>query len=105
MPRKPTAIRAEAVLSRRLQRLHETPLQIPVASVAAAGLESIQIVFTCGLQALGRSNKLIAYELGLAHSTVRVLVARAAEKCGARARAELMARIAASGSASAVPRQ
>jgi ATP/maltotriose-dependent transcriptional regulator MalT len=33
------------------------------------------------LAALGRSNKLIAYELGLAHPTVRVLMARACPLC------------------------
>jgi DNA-binding CsgD family transcriptional regulator len=38
--------------------------------------------------ALGHSNKLIAYELGLAHSTVRVLLARASAKLGARGRQE-----------------
>jgi DNA-binding CsgD family transcriptional regulator len=43
------------------------------------------------LAALGRSNKLIAYELGLAHSTVRVLMARAAQKLGAQSRSELIA--------------
>ncbi len=47
------------------------------------------------LAALGRSNKLIAYELGLAHATVRVLMARAAKKLGARSRAELIERLAA----------
>lgn len=36
--------------------------------------------------ALGHSNKMIAYELGLAHSTVRVLLTRAATKLGARGR-------------------
>jgi DNA-binding CsgD family transcriptional regulator len=45
------------------------------------------------LAALGRSNKLIAYELGLAHATVRVLIARAAKKVGARSRSELIARL------------
>ena len=45
------------------------------------------------LAALGHSNKLIAYELGLAHSTVRVLFARAAAKLGARTRAEVIERI------------
>jgi DNA-binding CsgD family transcriptional regulator len=33
----------------------------------------------------------IAYELGLAHATVRVLLARAAAKLGARSRVELIA--------------
>jgi DNA-binding CsgD family transcriptional regulator len=40
----------------------------------------------------GRSNKLIAYELGLAHSTVRVLMARACVKLRATTRNELIAR-------------
>jgi DNA-binding CsgD family transcriptional regulator len=41
------------------------------------------------LIALGHSNKLIAYELGLAWSTVRVLIQRAARKLGVRTRREL----------------
>jgi len=41
---------------------------------------------------LGRWNKLIAYDLGIAHATVRVLLARAAAKAGVRTRAELVAR-------------
>lgn len=43
--------------------------------------------------ALGHHNKLIAYDLGIAHSTVRVLLARAAAKLGARTRAELVERV------------
>jgi DNA-binding CsgD family transcriptional regulator len=43
-----------------------------------------------GYVALGHSNKLIAYELGLSPSTVGVLLARAAAKLGARSRAELV---------------
>lgn len=43
------------------------------------------------LAALGRSNKLISYELGLAHSTVRVLVARACAKLAVPSRSELVA--------------
>lgn len=39
----------------------------------------------------GRSNKLIAYELGLAHSTVRVLITRACAKLGVSSRAQLVA--------------
>jgi DNA-binding NarL/FixJ family response regulator len=39
--------------------------------------------------ALGESNKLIAYELGLSASTVGVLLTRAAAKLGVRSRAEL----------------
>jgi DNA-binding CsgD family transcriptional regulator len=42
------------------------------------------------LAGLGHPNKLIAYELGLAHSTVRVLLARAAAKLGARTRSEMV---------------
>jgi DNA-binding CsgD family transcriptional regulator len=41
---------------------------------------------------LGHSNKLIAYELGLSASTVRVLLHRAAKKLGAATRAEAIAR-------------
>jgi DNA-binding CsgD family transcriptional regulator len=45
-----------------------------------------------GLVALGHTNKLIAYELGLAWSTVRVLVQRAARKLDVRTRAALEVR-------------
>jgi DNA-binding CsgD family transcriptional regulator len=41
--------------------------------------------------AMGRSNKHIAYDLGIAHSTVRVLLARAAAKLGVKTRDELVA--------------
>lgn len=40
--------------------------------------------------AMGNTNKEAAYELGLSHSTVRVLVARACAKLGAKSRAELL---------------
>ena len=43
-----------------------------------------------GYAALGHSNKLIAYELGLAHSTVRVLLARASAKLGASGREQAL---------------
>lgn len=43
----------------------------------------------------GSDNKVIAYDLGVAHSTVRVLMARAAVKLGARSRPELLAAAAA----------
>jgi DNA-binding CsgD family transcriptional regulator len=36
---------------------------------------------------------MIAYELGLAHSTVRVLLARGAAKLGVRTRTEMLARV------------
>jgi DNA-binding CsgD family transcriptional regulator len=39
---------------------------------------------------LGHHNKLIAYELGIADSTVRVLLSRAAQKLGVRSRSELL---------------
>jgi len=42
------------------------------------------------LAVLGRTNKVIAYELGLSDSTVRVLMKRAAAKLGVRTRAELV---------------
>lgn len=45
------------------------------------------------LAALGRHNKLIAYELGLAPSTVRVLLARAAAKLEVSDRASLVNRV------------
>ena len=44
------------------------------------------------LATLGRSNKLIAYELGLASSTIRVLMARACAKLGVATRSELIAK-------------
>jgi DNA-binding CsgD family transcriptional regulator len=48
---------------------------------------------------LGHRNKVIAYDLGLAASTVRVLIARAAAKVGARSRQELLEKAAALGPA------
>jgi DNA-binding CsgD family transcriptional regulator len=60
----------------------------PLEPVRLSGRER-QVV---ALAALGRSNKLIAYELGLAYSTVRVLMARASAKLGATSRSELIAR-------------
>ena len=52
-----------------------TPRQRQVAELAVAG----------------RHNKLIAHELGIATSTVRVLLSRAALRLGARGRSELLA--------------
>jgi DNA-binding CsgD family transcriptional regulator len=43
------------------------------------------------LAALGRTNKLIAYELGLSIGTVGTLLSRAAKKLGVRSRAQLIA--------------
>jgi DNA-binding CsgD family transcriptional regulator len=48
---------------------------------------------------LGHRNKVIAYDLGLAASTVRVLISRAAAKVGARSRQELLEKAAALGPA------
>jgi predicted XRE-type DNA-binding protein len=48
------------------------------------------------------SNKEIADKLGLAHSTIRVLMARAAHKFGVRKRKELLATIAAKASLACV---
>ena len=45
-----------------------------------------------GFAALGDSNKLIAYELGISASTVGVLLYRAAQKLGCHSRAELLQR-------------
>jgi DNA-binding CsgD family transcriptional regulator len=44
--------------------------------------------------AAGHANKVIAYELGLSASTVRVLLSRAAAKIGVRTRTELLAKVA-----------
>ena len=52
---------------------------------------------------LGHSNKVIAYELGLSSSTVRVLLHRAARKLGASTRAEALARFEALARAAAKP--
>jgi DNA-binding NarL/FixJ family response regulator len=49
------------------------------------------------LAGAGLSNKYIAYELGLADSTVRVLMARACAKLDAATRRELVARVLAEG--------
>jgi DNA-binding CsgD family transcriptional regulator len=43
-----------------------------------------------GFAVLGHTDKLIAYSMGIAHSTVRVLMHRAARKLSARTRAELL---------------
>jgi DNA-binding CsgD family transcriptional regulator len=43
-----------------------------------------------GYAALGHDNKIIAYDLGIAHATVKVLMARAAAKLGVRARSDVI---------------
>jgi DNA-binding NarL/FixJ family response regulator len=78
--------------------LHAYPNQPMASGPRALSVRERQVA---SLAALGRSNKLIAYELGLAHSTVRVLIARAGQKIGAHSRAELIARLTASGTTGA----
>ena len=48
-----------------------------------------------GFAALGHTNKLIGYEMGISPSTVGVLLHRAAQKLGAQSRSDLVARFAA----------
>jgi DNA-binding CsgD family transcriptional regulator len=50
-----------------------------------------------GCLGMGHSLKVIAYELGLSHSTVRVLLARARAKLGAKNRTELIEKFRAGG--------
>jgi DNA-binding CsgD family transcriptional regulator len=57
------------------------------------------------LAALGHSNKLIAYELGLGDSTVRVLLTRAARKVDVATRAELIALYRAHAASTTAPRR
>jgi DNA-binding CsgD family transcriptional regulator len=47
------------------------------------------------LAVTGHENKDIAYRLGLAYSTIRVLMARAASKIGAKSRQELIEKLSA----------
>ncbi len=56
-----------------------------------------------GYAAMGHSNKQIAYDLGIAHATVRVLLSRAAKRLGARTRAALLEAVAKT--AEALPQQ
>jgi DNA-binding CsgD family transcriptional regulator len=59
---------------------------------AASGPETLTVRErqVIGYAKLGHHNKLIAYELGISHSTVRVLLARAARRLQVRTRAELI---------------
>ena len=61
--------------------------EAPTASVALLSARERQVV---ALAALGHANKMIAYELGIAISTVGVLLGRAARKFGATRRAALL---------------
>jgi DNA-binding CsgD family transcriptional regulator len=58
-----------------------------------AGRLSTREQQVAALAALGRSDKLIAYELGVAHSTVRVLMGRVRAKLAVSSRTELVARL------------
>ncbi|WP_394842184.1 LuxR C-terminal-related transcriptional regulator [Pendulispora brunnea] len=55
--------------------------------IGALTLRERQIL---GYAALGHENKVIAYDLGIAHATVKVLMARAASKLRVRSRAEVI---------------
>ncbi len=59
------------------------------ANVAGLELLTARERAVAGHAALGHTNKVIAYELGIAHSTVRVLLRRAASKLGVRGRDDL----------------
>lgn len=63
------------------------------ASAAGSSLLSEREREVVGCLAMGHSPKVIAYELGLSHSTVRVLLARARAKLGARTREELIEKL------------
>ncbi len=57
-----------------------------------------------GYAAVGHDNKVIAYDLGIAHATVKVLMSRAANKLGVRSRSEVIsAYLNACGSAPPAP--
>ncbi len=62
-----------------------------VAGVGEAALSPRELQ-AVAFAALGHANKLIAYEMGIAAETVRVLLHRAARKLGARDREELITR-------------
>jgi DNA-binding CsgD family transcriptional regulator len=62
-----------------------------VADVGRAELSPRELQ-AVAFAALGHNNKLIAYEMGIAAETVRVLLHRAGRKLGARDRAELITR-------------
>jgi DNA-binding CsgD family transcriptional regulator len=66
--------------------------EVESASLDALTLRERQVASRASA---GHSNKVIAYDLGISHSTVRVLLARAAAKLGAASREDLARRVAA----------
>jgi DNA-binding CsgD family transcriptional regulator len=68
-------------------RSESLALSLPQPAPTALTERERQIVT---LAAAGQHNKLIAYNLGISHSTVRVLMARAAKRISARSREELI---------------
>jgi DNA-binding CsgD family transcriptional regulator len=63
-----------------------------ITSVGDAALLSPRELQAVAFAALGHDNKLIAYEMGIAAETVRVLLHRAGRKLNARDRADLITR-------------
>jgi DNA-binding CsgD family transcriptional regulator len=68
-----------------LARRNEPQLRLGFAAVTERERQAL------GYAALGHTNKLIAYEMGVTPATVGVLLHRAAAKLGTRSRAELIA--------------
>jgi DNA-binding NarL/FixJ family response regulator len=66
----------------------ENAPRVPERGLAALSRREQQVVSAA---ATGRTSKVIAYELGLSNSTVRVLLARAAKRVGAESSRELIA--------------
>ncbi len=62
------------------------PLVVGFDALSARERQAVSLV------AMGHSNKSIAYELGLAVSTIGVLLSRASKKLGAMTRRELASR-------------
>jgi DNA-binding NarL/FixJ family response regulator len=89
-------VTAEVILQRASKKLAATArVEIDKPGRQDSSLESLtekerQVV---GYAKLGHHNKLIAYELGLSPSTVRVLLSRVATKLGVRTRSEIIAAV------------
>jgi DNA-binding CsgD family transcriptional regulator len=80
-----------------LDRFESDGRRFVVATENAAALPSVRALSpreeqVVAYAALGHDNKVIAYELGLSASTVRVLMARAAAKLEVRRRVDIIAR-------------